>query len=65
MNGKFVTCRNAGADIVRPIQSARLNSNFAFKYGKAEIRAKLPRGDWIWPGKCYLIKCTVQISELI
>jgi beta-glucanase (GH16 family) len=29
--------------------SARLNSKFAFKYGKVEIRAKLPTGVGTWP----------------
>jgi beta-glucanase (GH16 family) len=30
--------------------SARLNSKFAFKYGRVEIRAKLPTGvDGVWP----------------
>lgn len=33
------------------MQSARLTSSggFAFKYGRIEIRAKLPTGDWLWP----------------
>jgi beta-glucanase (GH16 family) len=29
--------------------SARLNSKFAFKYGKVEVRAKLPFGQGTWP----------------
>jgi len=29
--------------------SARLNSKFSFKYGKIEIRAKLPYGQGTWP----------------
>lgn len=29
--------------------SARLNSKFAFTYGRIEIRAKLPTGDGTWP----------------
>nr|WP_299339982.1 glycoside hydrolase family 16 protein [Allomuricauda sp.] len=29
--------------------SARLNSKFAFKYGKVEVRAKLPEGTGTWP----------------
>jgi beta-glucanase (GH16 family) len=29
--------------------SARLNSKFAFTYGKVEIRAKLPKGKGTWP----------------
>lgn len=41
----------AGADIALPIQSARIRtiSSFSFLYGRVEVRAKLPRGDWIWP----------------
>ncbi|PSN30366.1 Beta-1 [Blattella germanica] len=41
--------RAAGNDIVQPLQSARLSSSFSFKYGRVEIRAQMPRGDWIWP----------------
>lgn len=29
--------------------SARLNSKFAFKYGRVEVRAKLPVGNGTWP----------------
>ncbi len=29
--------------------SARLNSKFAFKYGRVEVRAKLPQGVGTWP----------------
>lgn len=37
--------------ILPPIVSSRLQtkSTFSFKYGKVEIRAKLPKGDWIFP----------------
>lgn len=31
-------------------------NSFAFKYGKLEIRAKLPLGDWIWPALWLLPK---------
>lgn len=41
-------------NILRPIRSARLHTDgsFAFKYGVLEVRAKMPAGDWLWPGKC-------------
>jgi beta-glucanase (GH16 family) len=34
-----------------PIRSARVRSvnSFAFTYGKLQIRAKMPTGDWLWP----------------
>jgi len=37
--------------LVSPIQSAAVRTvkSFSFKYGRINIRAKLPRGDWIWP----------------
>jgi len=43
----------AGDEIINPIQSARIRTinSFSFVYGTVEIRAKMPRGDWIWPGK--------------
>ncbi|XP_063448889.1 beta-1,3-glucan-binding protein-like [Mytilus trossulus] len=36
---------------INPIQSARLRSTrgFTMKYGKVEVEAKIPTGDWIWP----------------
>ncbi|CAM9592098.1 unnamed protein product [Chrysoparadoxa australica] len=50
---------NAAARIaLNPIQSARLRTSgtFSFRqvarshvYGRVEIEAKLPRGDWLWP----------------
>ncbi|BES92733.1 bacteria Hypothetical protein protein [Nesidiocoris tenuis] len=46
-------CRRQGAtyNIIPPIESARLTTKdtITFKYGKVQIRAKLPVGDWIVP----------------
>ena len=41
----------AGGNYLNPIKSARLRTadTFSFKYGKVEIKAKLPVGDWLWP----------------
>lgn len=38
-------------DIINPVTSARVRTikSFSFKYGRLEVRAKLPRGDWLWP----------------
>jgi len=33
----------------RPIMSASMRSKGDIKYGRVEVRAKLPVGDWLWP----------------
>nr|AAP82240.1 lipopolysaccharide- and beta-1,3-glucan-binding protein [Azumapecten farreri] len=52
-SAQFYGCKRdgSGEHPVNPIQSARLRSSrgFSFKYGKIEIEAKMPAGDWIWP----------------
>ncbi|XP_060535348.1 beta-1,3-glucan-binding protein [Cylas formicarius] len=37
--------------IIPPVTSAQITTKgkFHFKYGRVEIRAKLPKGDWIYP----------------
>lgn len=46
-------CERTGTPkiIINPIRSARLHTtwSFAFKYGRVEIRAKPPTGDWLLP----------------
>lgn len=41
----------AGGNILNPIQSGlvRTVNSFKFRYGKVVIRAKMPKGKWIWP----------------
>lgn len=36
---------------LNPIQSAKVSTSGSFhmKYGRVEVEAKLPAGDWIWP----------------
>ena len=41
---------------VKESTSARLNSKFAFTYGRIEIRAKLPKGTGTWPAIWMLSK---------
>ena len=40
----------ANGNYLNPIQSARIRSinSVSFRYGKVEVRARLPRGDWLW-----------------
>merc|ERR1719187_2152256 len=41
----------AGVDIVKPLQGAKLHTEgkFGFKYGRVEVRAKLPLIPWVRP----------------
>uniref|UniRef100_A0A336KJ78 CSON010623 protein n=1 Tax=Culicoides sonorensis TaxID=179676 RepID=A0A336KJ78_CULSO len=52
-NAQFWGCERQGtpSNILNPVRSARIrtSTSFNFKYGKAEVRAKLPVGDWLWP----------------
>ena len=46
--------------VTKEYTSARLNSKFAFKYGRVEFRAKMPSGYGTWPAVWMLGK---SISE--
>lgn len=45
-------------NVLNPIKSARIRTvnSFAFKYGKVEVNAKMPSGDWLWPAIWFLPK---------
>lgn len=47
----WVRSNSTTGTIIPPIQSARLNTkkSASIQYGKVEVRAKLPKGDWLWP----------------
>ncbi|CAL1535494.1 unnamed protein product [Lymnaea stagnalis] len=58
MRALFGTCtqdgnngcvRNGGAEILPPVMSGKVYSVPTLRYGTVEIRAKIPRGDWLWP----------------
>lgn len=40
-----------GGNVINPTTSARIRTaeSFSFTYGRVEVRAKLPIGDWLWP----------------
>lgn len=37
--------------VVNPVKSARISTKgkYSIKYGRIEVEAKLPAGDWLWP----------------
>lgn len=42
---------NKSGQTIPPVMSARISTKgkYAIQYGKVEVVAKLPRGDWLWP----------------
>ncbi|KAK8193474.1 glucan endo-1,3-beta-D-glucosidase [Phyllosticta capitalensis] len=54
-SGVFKDCHMAtnitNGTIVNPVKSARINTmkGMSIKYGRVEVTAKLPSGDWLWP----------------
>jgi beta-glucanase (GH16 family) len=62
-DGSCTTSRNSDCSIqsnsttgaiIPPVRSARLNTKGkkSIKYGRIEVEAKLPAGDWLWPAIC-------------
>lgn len=54
MVGTMECSREAsGAQILPPIITSKITTKkrFAFKYGRIEVRARMPLGDWLIPGK--------------
>lgn len=48
-----VTSSNKGNNkvVINPVKSARITTqkSASIAFGKVEVRAKLPKGDWLWP----------------
>jgi len=42
-------CQQSGYGKVPVIMSGKLNSKAHIKYGRVEVVAQLPKGDWLWP----------------
>jgi hypothetical protein len=49
--------RGTHVNLLNPITSARIRTveSISFRYGQVEVRAKLPAGDWLWPGELWHI----------
>lgn len=45
------TVNSTTGTYIPPVQSARLNTAISksIRYGKVEVRARMPVGDWLWP----------------
>ena len=53
-SNQFYGCERSAAgsgNYINPVMSARVRTaeSFSFTYGRVEVTAQLPKGDWIWP----------------
>ncbi|KAI1848719.1 hypothetical protein JX266_005578 [Neoarthrinium moseri] len=46
-----ITSNSTKGTVINPVRSGRINTKgkHNIRYGKVEVVAKLPKGDWIWP----------------
>ncbi|EPS98173.1 hypothetical protein FOMPIDRAFT_1127020 [Fomitopsis schrenkii] len=46
-----VQASNSSGAVVNPVFSSRISTqgHYAIQYGKVEVVAKIPQGDWLWP----------------
>ncbi|KAJ9474298.1 GH16 domain-containing protein [Pseudozyma hubeiensis] len=56
-----ITSNSTLGTVIPPVQSARLttNSSFSMRYGRVEVRARMPTGDWLWPAVWMMPKDSV------
>jgi hypothetical protein len=48
-SGNYGCHREGKNGMINPIMSGKLMSIPTVRYGQVEVRAKIPKGDWIWP----------------
>lgn len=51
-NGFYGCTRTSdGIHYINPVMSAKVSTvqSFSFKYGRVQVKAKLPKGNWLWP----------------
>ncbi|KAK7115394.1 beta-1,3-glucan-binding protein-like [Littorina saxatilis] len=48
-SGNYGCSREGRYGLLPPIMSGKVTTFPAIKYGTVEVRARIPKGDWIWP----------------
>ncbi|KAL4234516.1 hypothetical protein ACF0H5_006159 [Mactra antiquata] len=48
-NDRYGCVREGQYGTLPPVMSGKIKSKATIKFGKVEVRARIPRGDWIWP----------------
>lgn len=61
-NGVNNGCRKSayGQEILPPIMSGKVTTHAAITYGRVNVRARVPKGAFIWPGLFYIKKTAIK-----
>lgn len=59
----MITSNPLNGSLIPPVRSARLVSRGKkfVRYGRVEVVAKMPKGDWLWPAICELLSADAAI----
>lgn len=51
--------------VINPVRSARLTTagRKSITYGRIEVVAKLPAGDWLWPAIWYVLSGSIHFPQ--
>ncbi len=57
-----ITSNATSETIINPVRSARITTKGkkSITYGRVEVLAKMPAGDWLWPAIWYVTDDTTQ-----
>lgn len=57
-SGRFGCHREGQYGLLPPVMSGKVKSKKTIRYGSVEVRAKIPRGEWLWPAIWMLPKAS-------
>lgn len=61
-----ITSNSTKGTMIPPVRSARLTTKGkkSIKYGRVEVMAKMPQGDWLWPAICEYLQQSRSIYSI-
>jgi hypothetical protein len=58
-SGNYGCTREGKNGMLPPVMSGKVSSGPTIRFGTVEVRAKIPRGDWLWPAIWMMPKSSV------
>ena len=61
---RYGCVREGQYGLLPPIMSGKVKSKKTITYGRVDVRAKIPKGDWIWPGKVRIFLQEISFKKI-